>query len=90
VSGWLDFLIVLIINLAALKCPLRHLPPMHRALQFGLIVSAARTGMPSPLWFNAGEQVQPCATASGLPGAYALLRLAGGLATLAERVVLID
>jgi hypothetical protein len=60
VSGWLDFLIVLIINLAALKCPLRHLPPMHRALQFGLIVSAARTGMPSPLWFNAGEQVQPC------------------------------
>ena len=42
------------------------------------------------MWFNAGEQVQPCATASGLPGAYALLRLAGGLATLAERVVLID
>jgi hypothetical protein len=63
---------------------------MHGALQVGLIIPAARTGDASPLWFNAGEQVQPCATASGLPGAYALLRLAGGLATLAERVVLID
>jgi len=62
---------------------------MHGALQVGLIIPAARTGDASPLWFNA-EQVQPCATASGLPGAYALLRLAGGLATLAERVVLID
>jgi len=62
VSGWLDFLIVLIINLAALKCPLRHLPPMHRALQFGLIVSAARTGDALAVVVNAGDQRRLWAT----------------------------
>ena len=35
-SGWLDFLIVLIINLAALKCPLGRFQPMQGAMQVGL------------------------------------------------------